>query len=166
MGIPDTAEGYALDSKPYEKIPGMKELAADFQAKAAALGLTKAQATQAYGYFADIAKAGAEGQEAAKKQFVDNFPKALLESNGGDAKKTEEVTNRVKMFMAKRIGDPEIIKAFADSGLLYSPKVANKLAELSKAFDDAPYHEGGKGNGPKEAGMGDYSDAFNKEFGR
>ena len=84
--------------------------------------------------------------------------------NRSTAAKAEETTNRVKMFMAKRIGDPEIVKAFADSGLLYSPKIAIKLAELSKAFDDAPYHDGG-GSEKKVGGMGDYSPEFDKEFG-
>lgn len=165
MGIPEAPEGYGLNAKGYENIPGMKELAEDFQKRAMSMGLPKGQAAQAFNYFAEITKRGMEGQEQAKKAQADAFPAALLESVGKDQKKADEVTNRVKLFMAKRIGDPEIVKAFADSGLLYSPKVALKLAELSKAFDDAPYHDGGAGNESKKDGMGHYSKQFDEEFG-
>ena len=115
---------------------------------------------------ASLGKFGMDQQAKAKEDYKASFQTRLLEAVGKDEAKAKEITNRLTSFMSKQIGDGELVKAIADSGLLYSPKFAAKIAELSKAFDDAPAPDGKASTkaAPKGA-MGSYSEAFQKEYG-
>lgn len=167
MGIPESPDKYDLKADAYKDIEGIEDLAADFRLRAAAWGLTKAQAQNAFDLMAGLAKSGIEAQAKAKQEHKDSFQARLLEMVGKDEKKAEEVTNRMKEFLVKRIDDKEIVQDLADSGLLYSAKFAVKIAELSKAFDDAPYIRGAEDrSAPAQRGaMGDYSPEFRKFVG-
>jgi len=167
MGIPEGPDKYDIKADAYKDIDGIEGLVADFRTRAAAWGLTKSQAQGVFDLMAGLAKAGLETQIKAKQEHKESFQARLLEAVGKDEKKAEEVTNRMKEFLVKRIGDPEIVQDLADSGLLYSAKFAVKIAELSRAFDDTPYIRGAedrKGQ-PAKGAMGDYSPEFRKAAG-
>lgn len=167
MGIPEGPDKYEIKADAYKDIEGIEGLVADFRTRAAAWGLTKTQAQNAFDLMAGLAKSGMAAQTQAKKEHQESFQARLLEAVGKDEKKAEEVSNRFKEFLVKRIGDPEIVQDLADSGLLYSAKFAVKIAELSQAFDDTPYIRGAedrKGQ-PAKGAMGDYSPEFRKAAG-
>ena len=166
MGIADTPDAYDLKTDAYKDMKGIDDMAKDFRTRAAGWGLTKGQAGQVFDFVASLGKFGQDSQAKAKADYKASFQTRLLEAVGGNEDEAKEITTRLTAFMSKQIADPELVKAFDESGLLYSPKLAAKLAELSKAFDDAPM-PGGKaptGQAPKGS-MGDYSKAFDEEFG-
>lgn len=167
MGIPESPEKYDLKLEPYKDIQGIDKLAEDFRLRASTWGLTKTQAQKIFEMIAGLAKNGIETQNRLRQEHHEGFPDRLLEAVGKDEKKAEEVTNRLKEFLVKRIGDKEIVQDMADSGLLYSAKFAVKIAELSKAFDDAPYIRGAEDRSAQaqRGGMGDYSPEFRKAAG-
>jgi hypothetical protein len=166
MGIPDSGDGYELNTEPYKGIKGIDDLAKDFRTRALANGLTKTQAAKEFEYLANIAKFGADQQAKAMADHKASFAARLLDACGKDAKVAEEVTNRYKAFLAKQIGDPEILKDLDASGIMYSAKFAAKVAEISKAFDDAPWVDGKPpATKPAHGEMGSYSPAFEAMYG-
>ena len=167
MGIPEKPEDYAFEADKYKGAPNIDKLADVTRAFAAQKGLTKGQAAGVFELVAGLVKSGTDGAAAQKAELQKTFPARLLESVGGDQAKADEVTNRLTAFMSKEIGDEGLVKAIADSGLLYNPAFAGKLAAISAKLDDAPYVDG-KGSaaskGPGQFGK-NYSPDFNKQFG-
>lgn len=167
MGIPDSPDAYDLKTDAFKDMEGVDGLAKEFKLRAASWGLTKGQAAQAFEFLAGIGKSGLEAQAKAKGDHKASFGDRLLEAVGKDQKKADEVMNRVRAFMVKQIADPDLIKDFDASGLLYSPKLAVKLAEISAKLDDAPYIDGkpAPANPAQQGGMG-YSASFLETYGR
>lgn len=167
MGIPEKAEDYAFDADKFKGAPDIDKLAEAVRAQAAEAGLTKGQAAKVFGFVAGLVKAGTDGQAAQKAEMQKAFPAKLLEAVGGDQKKADEVTNRLTAFMTKEIGDEGLVRAIADSGLLFNPQFAVKIAGLAAKLDDAPYVDG-KGSaaskGPGQFGSS-YSADFKAQFG-
>lgn len=167
MGIPEKAEEYAFDADKYKGAPNIDKLAELVRAQAAEAGLTKGQAAKVFGFVAGLVKEGTDGQSAQKAETQKAFPSKLLEAVGGDQKKADEVTTRLTAFMTKEIGDEGLVRAIADSGLLFNPQFAVKIASLAAKLDDAPYVDG-KGSaaskGPGQFGAS-YSADFKAQFG-
>lgn len=159
MGIPENPEGYAFDT---EKYKGMEKLAEGIRAQAVTAGLTKGQAAKVFDFVASLVKAGTDGQAQARAEQRSTFPARLLESVGNDPKKAEEVKNRLTAFMTRQIGDPALVKEMADSGLLFNPRFAAKMAEISAKMDDAPYIDGKGSAGSK--GLGTFGSSYSPDF--
>jgi len=164
MGIPEKPEDYAFDTVKYK---GMEKLAEGIRDQAVTAGLTKGQAAKVFDFVASLVKSGTDGQAQAKAELQTTFPARLLESVGNDQKKAEEVRNRLTAFMTKQIGDPALVKEMADSGLLFNPRFAAKMAEISAKMDDAPYIDGKGSAGSKGPGAfgSSYSADFAKQYG-
>jgi len=161
MGIPEKPEDYAFDTAKYK---GMDKLAEGIRAQAVTAGLTKTQAAKVFDFVAGLVKTGTDSQEQAKAERMSTFPDRLLASVGNDPKKAEEVKNRLTAFMTKQIGDPALVNEMADSGLLFNPAFASKMAELSAKLDDAPYIDG-KGSSASK-GPGAFGSSYSPDFAR
>ncbi|MBU1081622.1 MAG: hypothetical protein KKB59_14160 [Spirochaetes bacterium] len=167
MGIPEKPEDYTFNADAYKGAPNIDKLTEASRTLAVTAGLTKGQAGKVFDFVAGLVKTGTDAQTQAKAETQKTFPARLLETVGGDAKKAEEVTNRLTKFMATEIGDAELVKEIADSGLLFNPRFAAKIAVLSAKLDDSPYVDGKETTSPKGPGQfgGNYSDDFNRQFG-
>lgn len=165
MGIPEKPEDYTF--KVEKDDANGSKLAEGVRLLAATKGLTKSQAEAAFDFVAGLVKTGQEGQAKAAEEAKATFPARLLEAVGKDEKKAEEVTNRMTAFLAKEIGDPELVKQIEASGLLYNPAFATRLAAVQAKLGDAPFIDG-QGNGgsvSKGAFGSSYSPDFDKEYG-
>jgi len=168
MGIPESAEGYELDEKLVKDQPGGKEFLEAFRTMAHTAGMTKKQAAKSLEFVAGIARSGGEAQKAAEKQARETFDARLLEAVGGNADKAQETRNRLISFMAKRVGDQELVKDMAAKGILYDVRYVRLFAQLEERVGDAPFVDG-KRKGPPEAKskgkQGHYSAEFDAAYG-
>lgn len=162
MGIPDKPEEYAFDAEKYKGVPDMDKLTEATRALSATAGFTKGQAGKVFDFIASLVKTGTDAQSTQKAEVEKSFPDRLLEAVGKDPKKAEEVTNRMIAFMTKEIGDAGLVQQFRDSGLMFNPAFATKIAALSAKLDDAPYIDG-KGSGASK-GQGQFGSSYSPEF--
>jgi len=167
MGIPEKPEDYAFDAGKYKDVPDMDKLSEAARSLSVTAGFTKGQAAKVFDFVASLVKTGTDAQAQVKAEARKTFPDRLLEEVGKDPKKAEEVTNRMTAFMTKEIGDAALIQQIADSGLMFNPAFAIKIAGISTKLDDAPYissHGEGESKGSGAFGKS-YSPEFNKQYG-
>lgn len=167
MGIPEKPEDYAFEADKFKGTPNVDKLAEGMRAQAVAAGLTKGQAGKMFEFVASLMKVGMDGQTAQKAELQKTFPDRLLESVGKDPKKAEEVTNRMTAFMIKHIGDAALVNEMKESGILFNPTFAAKIAEISRRLDDAPYVDGQGSMVPKGPGTfgKSYAPGFEQRYG-
>jgi len=167
MGLPEKAEDYEIK---LEGMEGGEEIAGLLGKAAFNMGLTKTQGKKFGDVVFKLATAGKAKQAEQQKQAVEQFEPKLLEKLDKDEEKKTEVLNLFKRFLIKRVGDTDLIKQFADAGLIYNPAFVMKAADIERNFSDEPFVEGrpqgGGTPGEQPQGQfGNYSPKFQEQFG-
>lgn len=165
MGLPEKAEEHDIK---IEGMEGAEEISELLKKAAFNMGLTKNQGKKFGEVVLKLATAGKAKQGEDRKQAAEQFEPKVLELVGGDEAKKTEVLNLFKRFLIKRIGDTDLVKILADSGLVHNPAFAVKAADIERYFSEESFVEGRPqaGGGPKPKGQfGSYSPEFKAEAG-
>ena len=149
IGLPETIEGYTLDSGEVE-IP--EALTGAIRKMAHERSLSTTQAQGVYSLIAEQVKTGVATREAADKDAKDNFDARLTEQFGGDAVKGAAAKNLYLAALHRMAGLVEKDEGFSqrliDSGLVHDVSFAHALALTEQHMGDHTFIEGG-GSGIK-----------------
>lgn len=167
LDIPEAPDGYALDPATLKAKDG-DQLAKMFSAVAHKAGMTKAQAQQMFGFLAGLGEMGSKAQEEAAKTRGEAFKAELLKASDGDEAKAKATLRLFESFAAKRIADPETLKALQATGMLQNARFVQAIAKVEELFADPAFIEGRGNNKPAPAGLfgSDYSDTWRQQYGK
>lgn len=167
MDIPEAPDGYGLDPALLKAKDG-DQLAKAFGAQAHKAGMTKAQAAMMFQFLAGLGEMGSKAQEEAAKGRAEAFKAELLKSHDGDEAKAKTTLRLFESFAAKRIADPETLKALQTTGMLQNARFVQAIAKVEELFADPAFIEGRGNNKPAPAGLfgSDYSDQWRQQYGK
>lgn len=169
MGIPEPHEDYEINTDAFKDVASASEIAKTAREHARAMGLNKTQAQKYFENIATLAKGGRDGAASAMKQYQDTFESRLLEAVGKDEAKKAATINLMKAGLVKHFGDEGLLNRLKETGLLYDPVFAQKIAAIEERLGDAQFvkgsGEGAQKTAPRGA-QGTYSPAWEAQFGK
>jgi hypothetical protein len=178
MGLPEKADGYEFNTQGFKEVEGVDQVVAMCRAKAAEMGLTKAQGQKLFDAIMGLSKSGRDSVNASRKEMVDTFETRLAAALGNDPEKAKAAQNLHKSFLLNRIaaiadkikpGEGErIIKTLAANGMLYDTTFTQVNAELAQLLGEEPFADGNGAGPTREAkkGQQNYSPEFEATHGK